>query len=225
LLSGVINVINDNEEVVQLTAPYIFTAKQGAKVGYAVTDVIWQNIYATTERDIYKLEQELYNIPQWWKDKEQKELEQAFPLHEEDRLDFVKALAESGWTQEEVDAASKYRGDCIDLPDGSYCFAPDKSPIQGMGMFCTADVPQGHLFGPMRVGNNRTPLGYLVNHSKAPNCVAVVAGNGDLLLVANQAIDGMVGGKLGEELTLDYRQVMQANNLWKGTTKCLPESL
>jgi hypothetical protein len=216
LLQGSINVINHNEEVVSLTAPYIFTAKPGAKMGYAVTDVIWQNIYATNERDIYKLEQELYNIPDWWKAKQEQELLNKIIEHEEDRQDFILAVKESGWTLSEVETMSNYRGDCVDLPDGSYCFAPDKSPIHGLGLFCSADVSKGHIFAPMRVDGKRTPAGYLVNHSKTPNCIAVTSGKGDLLLVAIKPITGMVGGNLGEELTLDYRQVMRENKLWKG---------
>ena len=216
LLSGQINVINHNEEVITLVAPYIFTAKPGAKMGYAVTDVIWQNIYATNERDIYKLEQELYNIPQWWKLQQEEQLKIKSLSHEEDRKDFVEAITEAGWTVEDVQTISEYRGDCIDFPDGSYCFAPDKSPIHGMGLFCSADIPKGHIVAPMRVQGKRTPAGYLVNHSKTPNCIAVRSSNDDLLLVTTRPVTGMVGGNLGEEFTLDYRQVMKENNLWKG---------
>ena len=75
----------------------------------------------------------------------------------------------------------------------------------------------------MRLGGYRTPAGYLINHSKNPNAIAFKNSLGDMFLMASRDISGMVGGDLGEEITLDYRQVMQLNNLWKGTEACLLE--
>ena len=73
----------------------------------------------------------------------------------------------------------------------------------------------------MRLNGLRTPAGYLVNHAKEPNAMAVKMDNGDMYLVAIKNIGGMSGASLGEEITVDYRQVMQLNNLWNGENKCL----
>jgi len=41
----------------EIKAPYIFTSKQGRKVAYVLEDCVFQNIYATTETDLDKLEE------------------------------------------------------------------------------------------------------------------------------------------------------------------------
>jgi hypothetical protein len=69
---------------------------------------------------------------------------------------------------------------------------------------------------PMRLNGKRTPAGYLVNHSKTPNCIVVFNTNEDIYLIADKQIEGMCGGVLGDELTIDYRYIMKMNNLWMG---------
>jgi hypothetical protein len=56
----------------------------------------------------------------------------------------------------------------------------------------------------------------LVNHSKNPNCTVVFNTNEDIYLIADKQIEGMRGGILGDELTIDYRYIMKMNNLWMG---------
>jgi hypothetical protein len=146
------------------------------------------------------------------------------PLHEEDRQDFLEVVKESGWTLEDIELVSKSREDCIPFPDGSYAICSGDSPIQGKGMFCTAPLREGSFIAPMRLGGKRTPAGYLINHSKNPNAMAMLNDMGDMFLVTTRDISGMRGGDLGEEITLDYRQVMKLNNLWKGDVTCLLES-
>ena len=55
MLSGKILLIEAGETK-ELTAPTIFTAEPGRKIGYALTDVVWQNIHATEETDLEKIE-------------------------------------------------------------------------------------------------------------------------------------------------------------------------
>jgi hypothetical protein len=83
-------------------------------------------------------------------------------------------------------------------------------------MFSTAAIPINSIIAPMRLGNCRTPAGYLINHSKNPNAVAFKNNVGDMFLVAIKNIRGTPGGDQGEEITIDYRQIMKINNLWKG---------
>lgn len=224
LLKGSINVIDGDGSTQTLVAPHMFVAKAGSKVGFTLEDVVWQNIYVTNSTDVEYLESTLFKSPDILKQHQEQKLFKEYPLHEEDRQDFLKMVEESGWTLEDIELASKHRKDCIPFPDGSYSICAGDSPIQGKGMFSTAVIKQHSLIAPMRLGGCRTPAGYLVNHSKTPNAMAFVNDLGDMFLVAIRDISGMVGGDLGEEITLDYRQVIQVNNLWKGADKCLLES-
>jgi hypothetical protein len=223
LLKGSINVIDGNGDVQFLKAPHMFVAKAGSKVGYTFEEVVWQNIYSTNETDVEVLEKTLFKTPEVFDKHLALKLEEEYKLHEEDREDFKQLLLETGWKEEDVEDASKYRGDCIPFSYGNYSVAPGNSPIQGKGLFSTAAIKKDDLIAPMRILGKRTPAGYLINHAKTPNSKAVMLPNGDLLVFALRDIHGMLGGCLGEEITLDYRQVMKLNNLWDGETKCLLE--
>jgi len=225
LLKGSINVIDGDGQVQTLVAPHMFVAKAGSKVGFTLEDVVWQNIYVTNSTDVEYLESVLFKFPDILKQHQEQKLLEEYPLHEEDRQDFLSMVKESGWTLEDIELASKHRKDCIPFPDGSYSICAGDSPIQGKGMFSTAEIKQNSIIAPMRLGGCRTPAGYLINHSKNPNAIALINNLGDMFLVAIRNISGMVGGDLGEEITLDYRQVMQLNGLWKGNTTCLQHSL
>jgi hypothetical protein len=221
LLKGSINVIDNDGAVQKLTAPHMFVAKAGSKVGFTLEDVVWQNIYVTSSTDVAHLESVLFKTPDLLKEHQEQKLLAEYPLHEEDRQDFLQVITESGWTVEDVELASKHRADCIPFPEGSYSISTGDSPIQGKGIFSTAEIKQGCIIAPMRLGGHRTPAGYLTNHSKTPNAIACIDHLGDMFLVAAVDITGMVGGDLGEEITLDYRQVMKLNGLWKGNQSCL----
>ena len=225
LLKGSINVIDGDGQVQTLVAPHMFVAKAGSKVGFTLEDVVWQNIYVTSSTDVEYLESVLFKSPDILKQHQEQKLLEEYPLHEKDRQDFLLMVKESGWTLEDIELASKHKKDCIPFPDGSYSICAGNSPIQGKGMFSTAEIKQNSIIAPMRLGGCRTPAGYLINHSKNPNAIALINDLGDMFLVAIRDISGMVGGDLGEEITLDYRQVMKLNGLWKGNTTCLQHSL
>lgn len=220
LLKGRINVIQDDGQIVYLEAPHMFVAQAGSKVGYTLEEVVWQNIYATNETDVETLENTLFRTPEVFNDYLLQKLLEETPKHEEDRQDFEQMLLDTGWKKEDVEAMSHNREDCIPFPLGSYSISSADSPIQGKGLFATASINKNQIISPMRLFGKRTPAGYLVNHAKVPNAKAEVLPNGDILLIALRDITGMLGGYLGEEITLDYRQVMLINNLWDGELKC-----
>lgn len=222
LLRGEIAVVDGNGNTAKLVAPFVFVAPAGAKKGYSLTEVVWQNIYATDETDVQKLEEWLFVAPTVLKEHSVERLLELCPQKQVDRDDFDKMLEDSGWSAAEVQVASARRDDCVTLPWGSYAIAVGDSPIAGKGMFATADIRAGDIIAPMRMGGYRTPAGYLVNHGAKANALAVLADNGDLYLRAIRDIEGMRGGDLGEEITLDYRQVMQLNGLWRPLS-CQPQ--
>lgn len=215
LLKGSLEVIGTDGTSEILIAPYMFVAKAGSKVGLTLEDVVWQNIYVSNSTDVEYLESILFVIPDDLKEHQARQLEERYPLFEEDRQDFLAVVEESGWTVEDIELVSKHREDCIPFPDGSYSISAGNSPIQGKGMFSTAAIPMNSIIAPMRLGGCRTPAGYLVNHSKTPNAMAFKNDVGDMFLVATKDIKGTPGGDLGEEITIDYRQIMKINNLWK----------
>lgn len=79
-----------------------------------------------------------------------------------------------------------------------------KSSIEGLGLFATQDIEEGHEFGITHVKNYwfedgyiRTPLGGFFNHSDKPNCEAYQQ-NSYIKLKAIKDIQA------GEELTAKY---------------------
>jgi len=220
LLKGCILVSDGANGTKELTAPYMFVAQPGSKVGYVLEDVVWQNIYATTETDLEVLERSLFASEDYFKKHLKLKAKADKLLCEEDRNDYNQMLLETGWTEELIRKVSDYPDDKIPFPTGSYSVTPGESNIQGRGLFATAPFLEGMVVAPARLGSKRTPAGYLVNHAKNPNTKAVMNDNGDIYLVATSNICGMKGGYLGDEITLDYRQIMKLNNLWNGEIQC-----
>ena len=215
LLKGSILIVDGEGKTAKLTAPFVFVAPHGSKKGYTLEETVWQNIYATNETNVELLEKMLFVQPQVLLEHTKERLIEQAVQKNIDRDDFNSMLVESGWSSEEVSKISAYRDDCIPFPWGSYSIAQGDSPIHGKGMFATADILKDQMIAPMRLSGMRTPAGYLINHAFDPNCKAVLSDNGDIYLVAIKNISGMRGGDLGEELTLDYRQIMQINGLWR----------
>ena len=56
MMSGRMIVVQDDGSKVELVAPMTFIGKPGRKVAYIIETVVFQNIYATDETDIEKLE-------------------------------------------------------------------------------------------------------------------------------------------------------------------------
>ena len=56
MLQGRMELLKDNGEVVELVAPATFVGKPGRKVARIIETVVFQNIFATDETDVEKLE-------------------------------------------------------------------------------------------------------------------------------------------------------------------------
>jgi len=59
-----------NEEVRVIEGPYIFVSEPGRKLGYAIEDVVWQNVFATDETDPEKIEDLFVDKSDAWKSKQ-----------------------------------------------------------------------------------------------------------------------------------------------------------
>jgi hypothetical protein len=207
MLKGKLLLVGDGGRLEELEAPVIRTTPAGRKVAYILEDVVWQNIYATEETDIDKLEDMFLDKSENWTEYNEKaeDLNRAF--HQEDRDDFDKVCDEIQMSQEEVRAVSENEADQIPMPEGYSNLVVRDSCIEGKGIFTTFPIKKGQIIGPARIGNYRTPVGRHTNHSVRPNARAVVIGN-TAYFEALQDIDGCRGGDKGEEITVDYRQVV-----------------
>lgn len=192
-------------EGAELVAPLAFVGGPGRKAGVIHEDTVWLNVYATDERDIGTLEDLFLDKSDEAKAKE-KEWSSVHTKDVEDaRLDYWKMLEDLGVTHELVTSQSGYAGDRIPLPWGAYSFRSATSPIHGQGIFATAPIEAGDVIGPANINGCRTILGYGINHSGSPNAKMVRFGNG-INVVALAKIGGSRAGKLGDEITVDYRE-------------------
>ena len=206
-LKGKVSVYNDDGTTSLLEAPMIFTGKPGRKCGLVQEDVVWLNVYPTDETDIEKLEAMFLDKSDGWKDNQQKHDDNT-----EDRDDFKSVLEEYGFTEETVRLQSENIEDQVCFPAGSYRVGVFDSPIEGKGLFATADIKAGEIIAPARIGGRRTPAGRYTNHAK--NCNAVMENMGEFVqLKAIKDIAGCQGGSLGDEITIDYRNALELKGL------------
>lgn len=204
MVMGVLGIMNDDGTETILHAPQTFVAPPGRKIVYIYEDAIWQNVHATDETDIEKLEA-------MYLDKSSAFLEHYAPRptnYSEDNEDFHAAIAEFGLDALTAREMSEIEDDQIPFPLGDYKVMVTRSAIEGKGLFATGNFAANELIAPARLDGKRTPAGRYTNHSKIPNAEMVMDEHGDIYLFATRAIEGCKGGGLGEEITIDYRHAL-----------------
>jgi hypothetical protein len=81
LVSGRLRFLNEGGDAVELVAPCVLNSNSGRKLAYIIEDVIWQNVYATDERDIKKLDETFVcKSDAWLKCHEIKSIQNSFDL-------------------------------------------------------------------------------------------------------------------------------------------------
>lgn len=216
LLKGSGIILLENGTPHKVTAPFTMVSKPGRKIAYVLEDAVWQNIHATDERDIDTLEAMLIDTDTKWEGNVA-ELSQRMLSNSEDKNDFELFLAENGIDADWAWEQSQRQDTMTEMPHGGYKFKVGDSAIHGKGIVATADIMEGEVIGPARLGDKRTLLGRYTNHSATPNAKPVRRGmSSDIDMVATRSIDGMKGFMDGEEITIDYRQsfklAMQINS-------------
>ena len=212
-LKGRVTMLGKNGENVDLVAPMAFVGPPGRKIGYIAEDMVWQNIYATEETDIEKLEAMFLVKDDVWSEDLAQRQGRTDQKSQADREDYLLLLNEFGITHERARAESEFEGDRVPFPYGAYKVMVTQSTIEGRGMFATADIEPGERIAPARISGKRTPAGRYVNHSASPNAEFVLLPNGDLDLVALEKIKGNQGGRTESEITIDYRQALKLREL------------
>jgi hypothetical protein len=201
-------------EIKEMSAPLFFVAEPGRKSGLALETVVWQNIYATEETDIDKLEDMIFDKSDTWTTHKKETDIYLSSLKDPDREDYQKVLNEFEVSEEFARSISENKDDQTLMPDEwAGATAVRDSNIEGKGLFLTWPVPAETIISPARISGKRTPAGRYVNHSATPNCKYVRLFDNDLYLVAKLDINGCQGGGKGEELTVDYRQEVTLNLL------------
>lgn len=214
MLTGAVAMVGDDGQTKVMRAPMIFVGKPGRKLGYVLETCIWQNVYATEEHDIDKLESMFLDKSATWQAHAEvsKQLE-TYHRHE-DREDFELVVRLAGFTPTFVRAQSENPYDQISMPSG---FAPKftvrDSTIEGKGVFLSAPAGEDEVIAPARIDGMRTPAGRYTNHAKNPNAKFVKDESGDIWLVATRRISGCSGGNQGEEVTVDYRQALALSGI------------
>ena len=199
-LQGKILMANDNGSNVILSAPMVFTGQPGRKMGYVLEDVVWLNVYPTDETDIEKLESTYLIKDESWREDNLKRIES--------RNDYRNLLIEMGVNEGGTKNQPENEEDQVPLPSGSYKMGIYNSPIGGKGVFATANIAEGEIIAPAVLGSKRTPVGVYISHSLYPNAKMSKDGD-DLLLVAISPISGCKGGRLGGEITTNYRDTIE----------------
>lgn len=208
MLKGRVIMVNENGEKTELVAPQTFVSGPGRKVGLIVETMVWQNVYATTETDVEKLEELFLEKSQVWKDyKKEQDLLLSFD-YSTDEADYFETIKNWGFDDKTVRAQSEEKSDQIPFPSGGYKVMVADSKIEGKGLFATGNFERGEVIAPARISGMRTPAGRYTNHAKNANAIMVLRDNMDIDLVANLPIKGCQGGNLGEEITVNYGQVL-----------------
>jgi len=208
MLAGRVIMINEDGSKTEIAAPQTFVAGPGRKIGYILEDMVWQNIYATGETNVEKLEAMFLDKSQTWQEHQKNQQLLLSFDHSEDIADYYAAIAEYGFDQETVQQQVQNLDDQCNFPLGDYKVMVAPSKIDGKGLFATGNFKINEIIAPARINGLRTPAGRFTNHSKNPNAKMILLDNGDINLVSNMIIDGCKGGNLGNEITIDYRQAL-----------------
>ena len=209
MLAGRVTMVNEDGSHTELTAPQTFTSKPGRKIGYIHEQMVWQNVYSTDETNIEKLEERFLTKSVSWQDQIKINNLLLTNSTSEDITDYFQVLEEFGFNHDDVLVQVLNTEDQIEMPYGSWGFSLASSNIEGKGIFAASSFLEGDIVGPARIAGMRTPLGRYTNHAKEPNAKMVLKDNGDIDLVMLKPITGNMGGVSGEEITVDYRQVLK----------------
>ena len=177
---------------------HMFPSKAGYKqIGLAHEDTLWVTVHATTETDLDRLEELLF-------EDEPRILDFKTGAPQPEVIDYYCMLAEAGITHETAWAQSQIESDRIDVDLPGGYVGPSK--IHGVGVFAARDYSPGSSVGAARVAGLRTQSGRYTNHSHAPNAQMVRKGN-DIELMALALIPA------GEEITTDYRTTLALSSI------------
>lgn len=212
MLKGRASALQPDGTIAEYRAPMTMLARPGRKIMFVHEDMIWDNVYATQETSVDKIEERLFLKTDSWLDNHAALTEFAKFRFQPDRDDFARAVVDIGFTPEGLRELTERADDQTTFPVGDYKVVVSDSPIEGRGLFATGVIASGEIIAPARIGGKRTPAGRFTNHALSPNAKMVARENGDIDLVAIRDIKGCMGGQPGDEITVCYRAARAAAN-------------
>lgn len=206
VLAGSIAMRQDDGPIHVVSAPHFYVAPAGRKMGLALQDLVWVNIFATSIRDVEVLEDLFFDKSPAFFGLAEKIRMQREASHAMDREDFQAVLKELAITAEQAREASEYQEDQISVtPDWGIVIRP--SAIEGKGVYTQVRARPGEMISPARIEGKRTPAGRFLNHSRRPNAKFVEVG-GNVFVMATDIIAPYCSETVpGDEVVVDYRQV------------------
>lgn len=215
MLAGEVAMSENDGPVHMVKAPHFYVSEPGQKQGLFYVDTVWQNIYATEERDIDVLEGMLFEVSPVF-EVCANEVSRIQRLEREaDRADFLAVLEMCEMTPERARELSE-TDDVIPMPPG-WNVTIRNSAIEGRGVFLQGvGARKGDVIGPARIAKMRTPAGRFTNHSRNPNAEFKINWDSnnlaEILLVALRDIQPYCNELVpGDEVTVDYRQALSVN--------------
>lgn len=209
MLSGVVALVTE-DGVKELRAPLVYVGKPGRKVGYILEDCVWLNVYSTSETNVEALEEMFLEKSATSQESERIVWEASVGTRQVDRDDFDVMLREVGISAEIARSQSENEADQCEMPaEYASRFVVRRSPIEGRGTFLSEPAKTGEYIAPARINGKRTPAGRFVNHAALPNARFELDDRGDVHLYAVREIAGCMGGSVGEEVTVDYREALK----------------
>lgn len=176
--------------VQEYAPPDTFTAPPGHKVFYALEDTVFVNVHPNPDniRDLDVL-QEMYVD------------DSVITLPVKDATKDIEDFKSIEWN--EVDE------EFITLPRGfETAFAIKNSPIHGLGLYSYCPFSANEYLIPYRIMGKLTVAGRYINHSAQPNAAIKKFTDDEIAIMALTDIIGADGSGLGEEITIDYREVI-----------------
>ncbi len=194
-LKGKMLVPDPTGEMVEITAPMMYTAMPGQKAGYALEDVTWLEVIATSETDIPALEDRLVDIPDSVRITQENRL-----LDEPRKQKYLPSNEEAVYAfKDPIDPI------CIDMPYGSYKFARGNSAIGEKGIYCTGNITIGEVIGVAWINDDPTVLGRYIDHSEKPTAYILKDGNRKILISKANMV-GNKGSMKGDNITINFKE-------------------
>lgn len=219
MLTGRLTLLLPDGSTKELRAPQTFLGTPGQKIAYVHEDVIWQNVWPLGDLppDVETVENHFLDKSPALARHMASELALERLARCVDRDSYAAFLEQHKLTREEVRRWAEIEEDRVPMPPGSRKFRIGPSAIEGHGVLATATISEAEVIGPARISGKRTPLGRYTNHAANPNSMMCLRKEGEpaeweLVLVAMRAIRGAQGGQPGEEITVNYTQVLGVND-------------
>lgn len=185
LIQGILVFYKEEEPPQMVTGPMTFVAEPGHKIALAATDVIFQNVHPNPDniRDLDQLEEI-----------------------------FVEKLKCVSFQKQEISRMPKTDHvveEYLRLPHGfETAIAIRDSEIHGKGVFISCPFAAGEYIAPFRLGGVDTNISRFINHCDNPNCQVEQVSEEEHYLKASRPIYGTIGDSKGQELTIDYRELL-----------------